>query len=276
MSELEQPKAPSAGEPSKIILDDRERTTMQRYLASTGNFPPEFVSWMEEYMRTLLTAGNLTGLAQRVATVGEYKLIAKDLTAQTSLYVWEDAQGAWLYCNGASILGAGYTELEGFMGGTTLPDARGRAPWACGTHVDVDLFDNDLQAEATRTPKHKHTVGTLGISGAPSAGSLATASGGAHTHTITDPGHFHNVTAVPSVVTNSAGGAGREPNPETSIASDTRTTGISINSGGAHTHSITGAPGVGTLGVSGEAGSGMGGSDAVAFVVLGSWLIKAG
>jgi len=66
-----------------------------------------------------------------------------------------------------------------------------------------------------------------------------TASNGAHTHTISDPGHTHSVN-------NSAYDGGRGYLDESegaavpgSTTSSSSGTGISINSSGAHTHTIT-------------------------------------
>jgi microcystin-dependent protein len=62
-------------------------------------------------------------------------------------------------------------------------------------------------------------------------------SGGAHTHSITDPGHAHSYTAAGgqnNVYPGNNGGA--YPYGSTTGGA---TTGITINSGGAHTHSFT-------------------------------------
>ena len=69
--------------------------------------------------------------------------------------------------------------------------------------------------------------------------SETTSSSGAHTHGITDPGHTHTITSGP-------GSSG----PQNVLSRDTyaaysettgsRTTGITINSGGAHTHTFSG------------------------------------
>lgn len=47
-----------------------------------------------------------------------------------------------------------------------LPDLRSRFIWGLGTHADVDAVgDNDGVAAASRSPSHRHGVGTLAISG---------------------------------------------------------------------------------------------------------------
>lgn len=64
------------------------------------------------------------------------------------------------------------------------------------------------------------------------------ASAGAHTHTITDPGHTHYINA-PQNYDGGSGGGGDWRNV-VGGATGSATTGISINSGGAHTHTLTG------------------------------------
>lgn len=66
-----------------------------------------------------------------------------------------------------------------------------------------------------------------------------TSNSGAHTHTITDPGHKHNY-QTPRQINNGE----RDDNPQvdhTTVIKETEsaTTGISINSGGDHTHTLS-------------------------------------
>lgn len=99
----------------------------------------------------------------------------------------------WLLADGSEVSRAQYPELFAVIGTTygagngtstfNLPDLRGRVVAGLGTNADVDaLTDSDGLAVAAREVKHKHTLGTL------------SASGGSHTHTITDPGHSHTIT----------------------------------------------------------------------------------
>lgn len=104
----------------------------------------------------------------------------------------------------------------------------------------------DLQADQNQA--HTHTV-----TGLPSLGSLSVVSDGSHTHVVSDPGHSHTYT-MPTVTTNA------QPNTQsygsvTSSTTGTSTTGITINSGGAHTHALTGALGLGTLGTASNGSS---------------------
>ena len=93
------------------------------------------------------------------------------------------APTGWLVCDGSAVSRTTYSALYGVIGitygngdGSTtfnVPDLRGRlvAGYAAsGGHADVStLGNNDGVAEANRRPKHNHTV--------------------------TDPGHSHNVNA---------------------------------------------------------------------------------
>lgn len=226
-------------------LSERERTDLQRMLAFPLELPPEFVSYFEERMRLLLTSSNVLGLMQRVAVVGDYKDIAKDLSAQTAYYVWEDSQGSWLYCNGASIVGKGHVELEAFLGGTTLPDCRSRSPVYSGTHVDCDLFDTFGAAteSSRRGPLHGHPTTSLTVTGAPS---------------ITDPGHYHDFTGVTSALAGAAGSVVYTINSQPTQNTNSKVTGITA--------------GLGTLDVGGTIGTDT--NDGGAAIVVGSRLIK--
>jgi len=62
-----------------------------------------------------------------------------------------------------------------------------------------------------------------------------TASGGAHTHAITDPGHTHSEGKPVTPGASGEGGLGSMATVQTGSS----TTGITINSGGAHTHTFT-------------------------------------
>ncbi len=80
----------------------------------------------------------------------------------------------------------------------------------------------------------------------PLSGGVATgsaASGGAHTHTVTvtDPGHTHTFTAMQAGGVGAAGGSSGANS--TSSTTNSNTTGItaSADSGGAHTHGLSGS-----------------------------------
>ena len=179
-----------------------------------------------------------------------------------------------LACNGASLLKAEFPDLYAAIGTTwgsadslhfTLPNVTdtGRFLRSSSGSLTVGTYQSNQNAA------HTHTV-----TGAPDAGTLATASNGAHQHNVFlhDPGHTHvipyGMSGVGSTDTSAPQGG---PNylvltvndPSTSSA----TTGITIGSvngvandnltasNGAHTHNITGAPGIGTLGTASQGGT---------------------
>jgi microcystin-dependent protein len=128
----------------------------------------------------------------------------------------------WLVCDGAAVSRTTYPVLFALIGvafgagdGSTtfaLPDIQGRGIVGKGPHADVDVIgDNDGLAAAARTPKHRHTV--------------------------TDPGHFHNVGGSDSI----GGGGLLAGGGSTNGAwnSNTKVTGITVGPAGAP---LDGAP----------------------------------
>ena len=73
-----------------------------------------------------------------------------------------------------------------------------------------------------------------------------TSSSGSHTHSITDPGHSHSYTSPDGASGTNMGGPVFKAAAQTGVS----TTGITINSNGAHTHTISG-----TITNSGSAGT---------------------
>ncbi|KWV45905.1 hypothetical protein AS156_23115 [Bradyrhizobium macuxiense] len=175
--------------------------------------------------------------------------------------------GGWMACNGASLLRTDHPDLYQAIGTTwgsvdslhfTLPNFTdtGRFLRSSSGSFSVGTYLSNQNAA------HAHS-----ITGAPSAGTLGTDSQGAHTHSapVTDPGHAH----VPNQAwrffgnyqnyTSGQAQTGLQINngSDGSFFLQNSTTGISvsISLAGAHTHNITGAPGVGTLGTGSQGGS---------------------
>lgn len=145
-----------------------------------------------------------------------------------------------MWSGAASAIPSGYVLCNG---SNSTPDLRGR--FVIGAQGDsgntYDVGDTGGAASVTLStsnmPSHTHSF------------SGTTNSAGAHTHSITDPGHDHYGLYY------SAGDGGDNGGPATgndsfnnsgnsqNLGTTTDTTGISINSGGAHTHSISGTTG---------------------------------
>lgn len=156
----------------------------------------------------------------------------------------------WLKCDGRSLTRAEYPDLFEVIGVSfgsndastfKLPDTRGRVLGAIGagsgltTRILGDTIGSETHTlTVSEMPSHLHT-GT-------------TDSSGTHTHMITDPGHTHNVGNTN--LSNNLQTAGSIDDDQGAIpeqnlmysqitTSTSSTTGISINSDGAHTHTFT-------------------------------------
>lgn len=144
--------------------------------------------------------------------------------------VWAGAgnnpPNGWLFCDGSAFSGATYPNLQAALGGTTLPDLRGR--------VVVGLDSGNLRV----------TDGTANVVGETGGVDLNTQVP-THAHTIpTDPGHQHNMRATCN------GGACFDANDGFARAGggsvDTGT--FRVASGGAHNHGgATGSTGTGAV-----------------------------
>lgn len=155
-----------------------------------------------------------------------------------------------LAANGASLLKSKFPDLYGKVGtgwGSvdslhfTLPNftTNNRFLRAAGGSIAVGTYQSSQNAA------HTHL-----ITGAPEVDSLTAESAGSHTHTasVTDPGHFHLFDRRDGGVNGGNIINGGVPIGNT-VATSSSTTGISvtIQSGGAHTHNVTGTLTAGTL-----------------------------
>lgn len=199
----------------------------------------------------------------------------------------------WLLCDGDAISRSTYSDLFAVIGtsfgvgdGSTtfnLPDLRGRVPMGLDnlggvsanrvTSTQADALGGTVGSEdhaltEAEMPSHTHT----GPSHTHSDGSLAAASSGAHTHSVSGtaassgshthgPGGSHDV----FIGGNSAANLERDPtslNGVSGVWGSTATTA----SGGAHTHSVSGTAASGgahshdVTGSTGAAGTGATGS----------------
>lgn len=151
----------------------------------------------------------------------------------------------WLKCDGRSLSREEYSELFEIVGTSfgaadsntfKLPDLRGRVMGCIGQGAGLtNRVIGALVGEENHTlttaeiPSHSHT-GT-------------TDSSGAHTHNVTDPGHTHTQTTINDDFNlsgaNPPGFAADSAGSRTWSNINSATTGISINSNGAHTHTFT-------------------------------------
>lgn len=130
------------------------------------------------------------------------------------IVMWSGAANAipsgWLLCDGSN----------------STPDLRNRFIVGAGSTYAVSATGGS--ADATLVA-HTHTF------------SGTTNGGGAHNHSVNDPGHSHSTATFPT----NTGGAGLncEGPPVNAVSSGTgvSTTGISINGVGDHTHSFSGS-----------------------------------
>ena len=130
------------------------------------------------------------------------------------IIIWSGASNAiptnWTLCSGATV------------NGHTTPNLRGRFVVCAGVASGYNVGDTGGSKDAIIV-SHDHTTNSTG----------------SHGHGVSDPGHNHTYLRT----TNFASGGGdasnrRAPFQETTTNTNSRTTGISINSGGSHSHTI--------------------------------------
>lgn len=162
------------------------------------------------------------------------------LTGEIKMWPTAVAPNGYLLCNGQAVSRATYAALFAVIGtvfgagdGSTtfnIPNYTDRMPVGSGGSYALASVGGSADAIVV---SHTHVA--------------TAASNGAHTHTITDPGHTHTVQhSGPGTPYAQSGGGEFNQGNSTSSSS---TTGITINSAGAHIHDITvnstGSSGVG-------------------------------
>jgi microcystin-dependent protein len=138
-----------------------------------------------------------------------------------------------LLCNGTAT--TGYTELIALVGATT-PNFVGRVPLgktASGTGSTLLGTGGARKIASGNLPTHAHSLDHDHVS-------FNTTDGGAHTHTISDPGHVHTFSTDNNLATEFAGNAAfGNYNPDVNTNTSSAGTGISVNStNSAHAHAI--------------------------------------
>ena len=179
------------------------------------------------------------------------------------------APPGWLLCHGSAgtaVTSSAFPDLYnvltangtvfpygGSAGTTYTPDLRGRVPFGLNSaNGDVDaLSDNDGAAVADRSPKHKHSIGSLGISN-----TLSVNPAGAHGHTNRAASGTYNV---------KDGGDGFIRSQYIQDGAFANTNGV-----GDHSHTLAGS-----VSLTGSVGTGNGTNDAVPYVTV-NYIIFAG
>lgn len=171
----------------------------------------------------------------------------------TKFSVFDHDHMGWLKCDGSLKSVTDYNflfQVIGYkFGGSgsqfALPDARGRVPGAVGQAItdDVNPTNTWVLGDLSGTETHQltineipaHTHGSVDVTGNDNGDGITDTSG-AHVHGITDPGHAH------SLPLSSAALVGTGPSDDVTqgsgYSSGTNTTGITVNSAGAHHHKI--------------------------------------
>jgi microcystin-dependent protein len=164
--------------------------------------------------------------------------------------------GGALECNGATPIRLSAVDLYAKCGTTwgvgngvttfTLPDGYTAGKFLRSRTATVALGT----AQTNQNKAHTHNVtGTL------TAGTLAIDSGGAHTHTATstDAGHTHPFQGIANFVASTSFNTSYDDLSQRAgtlsgkVLTGTANITTTINSGGAHVHTISGVPAVGTL-----------------------------
>ena len=198
-------------------------------LVSTNPLATDGLNQGDDHLRLIKSAvkatfPNLTGAV--TASQAELNLLAglTSLIPSGVIVMWSGAVGSipagWKLCNGSN----------------STPDLRDRFIVGSGTDSGGthDIGDsggaNSLALSEANLPSHSHSF------------SGSTGSAGSHTHSVTDPGHTHTTTG--QSYGDSGDGVVATGSYDAAFSNiNSATTGISIGSAGAHTHSVSGTVG---------------------------------
>lgn len=175
-------------------------------------------------MTDIMTDGTHTRY-KNMPSVGSYMDYAGSSTP-----AWIDActTKPYLYCNGAAFSSATYPHLANLLGGTTLPDFRGRAAF--------QLNDGTSRLQSSVGGVDGNTIFASGGSESVTLSSLHLPN---IAFPVTDPGHTHTITNDANFGTTGpeqTGGAGTMGSiTVSSIVFSSAVTSISVNSGGGGT-----------------------------------------
>lgn len=243
-------------------LFDYELNTIATALENTWTLTGETVPTANQDMNnkkfTNLAAGAASG-----ESVHYGQLTALVPAGSMTMYGGTTAPSGWLMCDGSAVSRTTYSALFAIIsttfgvgdGSTTfnLPDFRQNFPIgkaASGTGATLGEtggaidHDHTVSDHTHSVPAHYHSTSGTGTT-------LATASDGAHTHTVSDPaassGAFKHFFTSYNGVNGDVAGAGTQ-----GTKYDLSSTAIQTTSNGAHTHTMTGDLGNVSSGVSGD------------------------
>lgn len=133
----------------------------------------------------------------------------------------------WLYCDGTTFLSSVYPTLSVVLGGTTLPDVRGRIPvYHNGGTGRISSSLGGVNGDVVLSAGGGQTVALSSVN-------LPNIS-----FPVTDPGHLHTILANNSLTGSNTTAGGPATGGHLTIATITvssQVTGISVNSGGSGT-----------------------------------------
>jgi microcystin-dependent protein len=183
----------------------------------------------------------------------------RPLTGDTKMTFVVDDHMGWLKCDGRALDKTAHNLLFQVIGYTfggsgstfNLPNPQGRVMGTVGTVTDYDsrtrtyeagdsVGELDHQLTIGEMPAHNHNKAT-GSPGDNTTGDGTTSVNGGHTHSITDPGHHHTYVNQPNTVNPATSLTTTDVADNYNVTQNTGNsyTGISINTAGDHTHTIS-------------------------------------